>query len=138
MVATGYGQYELNRDAFPWLAIIGGVIFSTLQMQDMADMEGDSARGRRTLPLVHGENTARWLIAIPVAAWSLVCPPFWACGVVGYSVSVVTGIAIVLRVLLLKDREACQKTWALWCLWTVILYLQPLLKDDTFLHGYIT
>ena len=34
-VACGYGQCELNQNAYEWLAIIGGIIFTTLQMQDM-------------------------------------------------------------------------------------------------------
>lgn len=135
-VAAGYGRYELNQKAYPWLAIIGAVVFSTLQMQDMADMEGDAARGRRTLPLVHGETIARWSIAIPVAAWSLICPAFWECGAVGYGVSVAAGSVLFVRILLLDGRFAYRKTWGMWCLWTMTLYLQPLLKDDAVLIGY--
>lgn len=34
-VACGYSQCSLNDKAYQWLAIIGGIVFSTLQMQDM-------------------------------------------------------------------------------------------------------
>lgn len=34
-VALGHDQCFLNDKAYQWLAIIGGIIFSTLQMQDM-------------------------------------------------------------------------------------------------------
>ena len=37
-VACGYGQCSLNEKARQWLAIIGGIIFSTLQMQDMVSL----------------------------------------------------------------------------------------------------
>ena len=34
-VACGHDQYSLNEKAYQWLAIIGGIVFTTLQMQDM-------------------------------------------------------------------------------------------------------
>ena len=34
-VACGHEQYSLNEKAYEWLAIVGGIVFSTLQMQDM-------------------------------------------------------------------------------------------------------
>ena len=37
-VACGHGQYSLNQKGCQWLAIIGGIIFSTLQMQDMVSI----------------------------------------------------------------------------------------------------
>ena len=128
IVAAGYGQNELNRNAYVWLAVVGAIVFSTLQMQDMADMEGDAARGRRTLPLVHGETFARWSIALPVAIWSLVCPTFWGSGVIGFGISVAAGSVLVFRILVLSGPMAYRRTWVIWCLWTMTLYLLPLLK----------
>ena len=37
-VACGHGQHSLNQKAYHWLAIIGAIIFSTLQMQDMVSV----------------------------------------------------------------------------------------------------
>ncbi|KAL2038023.1 hypothetical protein N7G274_009243 [Stereocaulon virgatum] len=133
-VAVGYGHSEFNEKAWVWLALVGAIVFSTLQMQDMADMEGDAARGRRTLPLVHGESVARWFIAVPVAAWSIICPAFWESGLVGYGIATAVGSALFVRVLVLEGRMAYRRTWAIWCLWTMALYLLPLMKDGTFLH----
>ena len=137
-IAAGYGQNELNRKAWIWLAIVGAIVFSTLQMQDMADMEGDAVRGRRTLPLVHGETVARWSVAVRVAAWSFICPAFWESGVIGYGISVATGSVLIVRVLLLKGRMAYRKTWAIWCFWTMTLYLLPLLKEDAILRRILS
>lgn len=55
IVATGYGQHHLNKTADVWLTMIGAIIFTTLQMQDMPDVKGDAARRRRTIPLVYGD-----------------------------------------------------------------------------------
>lgn len=38
-VACGHGQWSLNEKAYQWLAIIGGIVFSTLQMQDMVSLQ---------------------------------------------------------------------------------------------------
>ncbi|XXH01972.1 hypothetical protein Hte_008335 [Hypoxylon texense] len=48
-----------------WTTIISGVIFTTMHVQDLKDQEGDCARGRRLAPLVLGDLTARWTIAVP-------------------------------------------------------------------------
>ena len=37
-VACGQDQYSLNETAYRWLAIIGGIVCSTLQMQDMVSL----------------------------------------------------------------------------------------------------
>ena len=129
-VAIGFGQHKLNHKAHIWLIIVGAIVFSTLQMQDMADMDGDAARGRRTLPLAHGETTARWSIAVPVMAWSFICPAFWASGVVGYAISIALGSILSVRVLLMSGSMAYRRTWGFWCLWSTTLYLLPLLQDD--------
>ncbi|KAL8734971.1 MAG: hypothetical protein Q9181_002994 [Wetmoreana brouardii] len=65
-IATGYGRHELNETSTWWLGMIGGIIFTTLQMQDMPDVHGDAKRGRQTIPLIYGDRAARWSIAIPV------------------------------------------------------------------------
>jgi 4-hydroxybenzoate polyprenyltransferase len=48
---------------FQWFVMIGCVVFTTVQMQDLADMEGDGIRARRTVPLVIGSRPCRWSIA---------------------------------------------------------------------------
>ena len=136
IVACGYGQHSLNSTAYRWLAIVGGIVFSTLQMQDMPDVEGDAARDRKTLPLVHGNASARWTIAIPTVAWSLICPAFWEVGPLGWLVSLLTGGLLVLRILGLRSVQADKTTWKVWCLWTSTLYLLPLIKDPSVFYRF--
>ena len=127
-VGAGYGQHELNETATWWLAIIGSIIFTTLQMQDMPDVEGDAARGRRTIPLIFGDTFARFSIAVPVMAWSFICPVFWGLSTLGYAAPVAAGTIFSLRLLLLRNVMADGLTWKIWCLWMATLYLLPLCK----------
>lgn len=137
-VAIGYGEHTLNTTFFYWLAIVGAIVFSTLQMQDMADQEGDAARGRGTLPLVHGDGVARWTIAIPVVSWSFICAIFWNPPLYGYIVPIAIGGTLAIRVLSFRSVTADKVTWKMWCLWTISLYLLPLCKDSSVVQRFIT
>ncbi len=81
IIAAGFRDHELQRKAYKWLGMIGGVILTTMQVQDLPDMVGDAARGRRTLPLVHGEWIGRYSVAVPVVVWTFACPAFLATGI---------------------------------------------------------
>ncbi|KAF7913172.1 hypothetical protein EAE99_010794 [Botrytis elliptica] len=136
-VAAGYGIWDRNERSHIWLAIIGAIVFSTLQIQDMPDMKGDLARGRRTLPLVHGQRIARVSIALPVLFWSFVCPFYWELNLWAYALPVVLGSTLAGRVLLLTTTHADRLTWKLWCIWVMALYLLPLCKDYTIFRRFM-
>lgn len=131
IVAAGYGEYDLNQRAVPWLLVVGLIVFSTLQMQDMADIEGDKERGRRTLPIVHGDNAARWSIAIPVSLWSAYCPYFWQTNLLGYVLSAAFGGLLAIRILSFRSVASDLITWKVWCVWTMTLYFLPALTFYT-------
>ena len=131
LVACGFGQYTLNSQAYPWLAMVGGIVLTTLQMQDMSDQEGDRTRGRGTIPLVLGDGVARWTIAVPVTIWSLACPIFWEIHPYAFIAPLVLGGAVGLRILLLRSVDADKVTWKFWNLWISCLYLLPLIKYHT-------
>ncbi|KAF4626139.1 hypothetical protein G7Y89_g12022 [Cudoniella acicularis] len=128
-VAAGFGQHDLNDTAGPWILIVGMVVFSTLSMQDMPDISGDATRGRKTLPLVHGEAVARWAIALPVLFWSVACPMFWQLGRLGYMPSLGLGGLLAFCVLAFRSVDSDRNSWKLWCLWTISLYALPLFKN---------
>ena len=67
----------LGIAAYGWTAIISAIIFTTMQIQDLKDQDGDRSRGRQTAPLVLGESMVRRTIAIPVLIWSFVCALIW-------------------------------------------------------------
>jgi 4-hydroxybenzoate polyprenyltransferase len=130
IVAAG-PNYTLGSDSFLWFAIIGAIVFTSIQTQDLEDMEGDAKRDRRTLPLVFGETVGRFSVAIPVSAWSILSPLFWRLELVGYVPSCVVGFTIAFRVLVWKNIRSDKITWKLWCLWIITIYLLPLLKNHS-------
>jgi 4-hydroxybenzoate polyprenyltransferase len=49
-----------------WIAIVAAIIFSTVQIQDFRDQEGDSIRGRKTFPLILGDQFTRYITSAAV------------------------------------------------------------------------
>ena len=82
-IACGRG-HEITGLGYQWVVLISCVTFTTIQVQDMKDQEGDRTRGRRSVPLTVGDRAARWTIAVPVLIWSIVCPLFLGLGFLGY------------------------------------------------------
>lgn len=127
-VASGFGEHTLTPSSYTWIGIVGAIVFSTLSMQDMADQEGDHARDRGTLPLMHGDGFARWAIAIPVMFWSIVCPAYWRMSFCWYAMPLATGLIVVIRLLTLRSVASDKSTWRLWNVWITSVYSLPMLK----------
>ncbi|MCJ1280742.1 hypothetical protein MMC26_000059 [Xylographa opegraphella] len=139
VIAAGYGQHELAPRAYPWLAILGAIIFTTRQLQDMPDVHGDAARGRQTVPLLYGDSFARYSIAVPVVAWSLLCPAFWGSDLLGYAAPLVIGLFLGVRLLLRRSVAADADTWKVWCVWISVIYVLPVWKQHGAVVGeYVT
>lgn len=128
-IAAGYGEWELNTTGKMWLGIIGLIVFSTLQIQDIPDIEGDTARGRRTFPIIYGDRAARISVAVGVMIWSVVCPRIWSLDTVGYLILLVPGSWIAYRTLNFSSVPADELTYKIWCLWLIIIYMLPLYKN---------
>ena len=122
------GGAELNTRGYFWTYLLALVIFLTVHMQDLPDMKGDAVKGRRTLPLVHGEKITRLSIAVLVLCSSSACAGFWQVGFLGYSLAHALSSILSARVLLLRNMEADGVTWKLWSLWMATLYTLPLVK----------
>ncbi|MCJ1334480.1 hypothetical protein MMC10_011192, partial [Thelotrema lepadinum] len=54
-VALDSRQPQRSPTGFIWLITLGAIIFSTVQMQDLQDQDGDRVRGRKTMPLQLGD-----------------------------------------------------------------------------------
>ena len=74
------GPFTLNQEAFQWLAIIAGVIITTMHIQDLKDQKGNRAQEEKTLRIALGDWVARRVIATLVLIWSVVGPAFWSIG----------------------------------------------------------
>ncbi|KAL9130348.1 MAG: hypothetical protein Q9217_001450 [Psora testacea] len=122
------GSTEFTLRGYQWLTIKAAIIFTTLQVQDLRDQDGDRSRLRSTVPIVIGDELARWSVAVPILIWSLLTPYFWGMSASGFVLPVLLGMVMSIRVLLLRDVEADQVTWRLWGLWTLSIFFLPLCK----------
>ncbi|TGO47637.1 hypothetical protein BCON_0269g00030 [Botryotinia convoluta] len=127
--ASGAIQVAIGKDQAVshllgwWYCIIAGIVFSTVQIQDMYDQRGDKIRNRKTLPLVLGDAFSRWTIAVPMLIWCWLAPLLWSSSMSGFVLPVVVGLIITRR------TEADDKrTFQLWNMWLVSVYLLPLVK----------
>ncbi|EJT78297.1 UbiA prenyltransferase [Gaeumannomyces tritici R3-111a-1] len=113
-----------------WVLVLAAAIFSTISIQDIKDQEGDAARGRRTLPLVVGDAAARWLVALPVLAWSALLPWLWGCATAAaYAPVLGLGLVVAARTVAVRgDVPADKRTFKIWCLWLVAIYCLPLTR----------
>ncbi|KAM3547327.1 hypothetical protein ARSEF4850_010089, partial [Beauveria asiatica] len=89
-------------------------MFSTVQIQDFRDQEGDRARGRQTLPLTMGDARARYVTALLIAFWSLAIPAYWNEDLLttGNISPLVTGGLVVIRLLSKRSVQADRLTYA--------------------------
>jgi 4-hydroxybenzoate polyprenyltransferase len=127
-IACGPGQVP-TKEAYIWTAVVSGVIFSTMHVQDMQDQDGDRAKGRHSAPLILGDYVARWTVAVPVVLWSFICPFMWDIGILGWVSPIAVGSVIAVRELWLREPVADHNTWVLWACWLSCLYLLPFLKE---------
>ncbi|MCJ1383930.1 hypothetical protein MMC17_007044 [Xylographa soralifera] len=102
--------FTLNPLTYKWLAIIAAVIFTTIHVQCLKDVEGDRVRQRKMLASVVGSEAARWFIAASVCVWSVVTPAFWELKGYGYVVSGFLAAVVAGRVLRLKGKDTDRTT----------------------------
>ncbi|RDW66511.1 hypothetical protein BP6252_10146 [Coleophoma cylindrospora] len=127
-VACGFPNFTLNNTAYQWLGIVVLAITCTIQFQDMEDQPGDRLRGRKTLPIIFGEERTRWWNAFSILAISLVACLFWQVGLIGCLIPGIVSMVIAGRTLMLHGVGPDRQTFKLWCVWLITLYLLPLAK----------
>ena len=115
---------------YQWLTLKALVICTSLQMQDLRDQEGDQKRGRSTVPLVFGDEVARWSIVFTVTLWSFFCPWFLNTTFFGYILPVLLGGVVNVRVLSWKSVEADKLSWKLWGIWSFAIFCLPFWTVD--------
>ncbi|KAK2601637.1 hypothetical protein QQS21_004787 [Conoideocrella luteorostrata] len=60
-----------------WILITGAINVTTIHAQDLPDMDGDQARQRQTIPLLHGQGVTRQSLAGMGLFWFIACPISW-------------------------------------------------------------
>ncbi|PSN58943.1 hypothetical protein BS50DRAFT_661341 [Corynespora cassiicola Philippines] len=114
-----------TRIGLEWAMLISGVIFTTMHVQDLKDVEGDKTRGRCSAPIILGPKAAAWTVAVPVLLWSAICSIFWNAPLPVVLVTSLLGISVSWRCVVLSGTAADRRTWQLWCAWTAMLYIMP-------------
>ncbi|KAI0418963.1 hypothetical protein F5X98DRAFT_362891 [Xylaria grammica] len=138
--ATRVACGDLNFMAVPatrWWLLCGGMLMTTIHAQDMYDQQGDAVRGRSTAPLVLGDGVARWTVGAGVLFWSMASDLHFREDWVGYSVPILLGMAIAVRILVFRNVSADRRTFKLWALWTICLYSLPLLRRQSLGNGVL-
>lgn len=114
----------LNLSAFIWMGMIALVMFPLVVVQDLRDMRGDHAIGRRTFPLVFGEQPTRFF----VAAGFCVLPLLMHAAILRVSAPTAVALAfdaalallsllIGVRTLLCRTRAADHRTYMIFTYW---------------------
>lgn len=120
------GVFERADLLLQWTLMTAAAVATTVHVQDLPDVVGDRTRGRQTMPLVYGENLARWSAAVLIPAWSYACLLFWqpsmtiSAGLLAFS-GMISLLTVVRR-----DQYASALAWKLWCVWVSCLYLLPM------------
>ena len=70
---------DLDAISLTAVCISGALIFTTIQAQDFADVEGDAALGRKTFP-IFAPRASRVASLLAMCAWSLFLACFWGVG----------------------------------------------------------
>ena len=125
------GEGMVQPAFYSWLFVVALVVGSTIQVQDLKDLEGDGARGRHTMPVVLGAGATRGSVCLGVLVWSVVCPVYW--GVDGWAMVafVMAGLVLSARVVLCRSAKADRTSFVMWSWWVMGMFALPLLGRDS-------
>ncbi|KAE8410237.1 UbiA prenyltransferase family [Aspergillus pseudocaelatus] len=79
-VATDNSVLSGDMKAFMLLLVLAGAIMTTVHAQDFRDIEGDRVSGRKTVPLLIGDQKARSALAVGIIGWTALSCWFWDLG----------------------------------------------------------
>ncbi|KAI0649656.1 UbiA prenyltransferase family [Trametes meyenii] len=105
-------------------AINAAVILTTIQAQDFKDVEGDTAIGRRTLPIVCPSGS-RALTALLILMWSLVVAHNSGAHAMTSWAVVALGSWTGLRFFFGRARESDRRSYILYNVWLCLLIIAP-------------
>ncbi|KAH9896524.1 UbiA prenyltransferase family [Cubamyces lactineus] len=103
----------------------GALIFTTIQAQDFADVEGDKLLGRVTIP-IWAPELSRVGTLLLMCAWSLFLPWYWEIGAPATLAFLALGTFVGLRYYLLRHTDADKRSYVLYNVWLVFAHIMPL------------
>ncbi|KAI0666404.1 UbiA prenyltransferase family-domain-containing protein [Trametes maxima] len=107
------------------VCISGLLIFTTIQAQDFADVEGDSALGRRTFP-IYAPRLSRAVTLIGIPGWALFLAYYWGVGPLFSTAFVALASYIGARYFFLREAEQDKRSYVLYNVWLTIAHIMPI------------
>lgn len=104
---------SLDKTALLALLCSTSIIFTTIHAQDFADVEGDKASGRRTLPIVAPEGSRVWML-VALMLWSCVLAGLWGLGPVSGTLYFCTGSLVGARYFKLRKIDDDKRSYLLY------------------------
>ncbi|KAK7916919.1 UbiA prenyltransferase [Apiospora marii] len=123
-LAAGPGSV-VGVEGYAWTAVVALLVATTIQTQDFRDMEGDAARGRRTLPLVVGDMAMRWVTIGLMLLWAFFVPWLCSAGLTGYVLSGAAAGVAGFSLAVYRTPEADERSYKLWSLWFGVVGIMP-------------
>jgi 4-hydroxybenzoate polyprenyltransferase len=123
----------LTAQAWRWIGVLAGVVFLLVSLQDLRDLEGDRASGRKTFPLVFGERPTRYMLAtffglLPLVIHEVLMKPLGltpAVVVCDVGLALVSGV-IAVRVVGWRTPRADHQTYLLFTYWYCLALLSTI------------
>ncbi|KAM5543797.1 hypothetical protein V8D89_002414 [Ganoderma adspersum] len=115
---------DLDAISATAVCISGVLIFTTIQAQDFADVEGDAAMGRMTFP-IYAPHLSRSVTLLAMSAWSLFLPCFWGVGPLCGAAFVTFGSFVGCRYYYLRAPEDDRVSYALYNAWLTMVHVMP-------------
>lgn len=126
IIALGSSQTSTTTQTLAWTVFVSFVLGATVTAADLPDVEGDAAIGRRTIPIVFGDQLARMSLALTVIVLSIISCIWWQTRLVGWGFVGMLASKVARRTLLLRSTEEDKMTQKMWYLWMMALYVLPL------------
>ena len=111
-IATGLSS-SLDHISQISVVISGLIVFTTIQAQDFADVEGDKRLGRVTFPIYAPQFSRLWTL-LAMVAWTALLTWFWSIGPTISGIFLALGTAIGFRFYYWRNEESDKLSYILY------------------------
>ena len=117
----------LNPTVLGWITTLSIVLFVVVAVQDLRDIPGDHAVGRRTMPIALGEMNTRWFLSVALGLIpTTICAVYVQyidLSILAYAhwvVMVLLCFSIAYRILLFKDKRSDAIAYRFLVIWYIV------------------
>ncbi|CDO69434.1 hypothetical protein BN946_scf184791.g29 [Trametes cinnabarina] len=135
--ALGFASFEVGAtlvagndpgrlDSVALLSVIAstGIFATTIHTQDFKDIEGDSAIGRQTIPIVFGKF-AKYTVIIPMTLWSIGLSYMWHLDALASLAFVLLGLFVGVKYLVGRTIPEYQVAFYWYNAWLTCAHVLP-------------